>query len=73
MQTHSAIIDAFGGRRPLANEIDVDAKLTSHWFERGIPSKYWHKVVNAAAARGITITFEQLAASKPVGVQARIT
>ena len=56
MKSHSDVIKAFGGVRPIAEAIGVDPKLAIHWPRRGIPAKHWPVVERAAAARDITIT-----------------
>jgi len=51
MLSHSDVIEAFGGIRPLAEAIEVSPRLAIHWGRRGIPAKYWPLVEAAAASR----------------------
>lgn len=60
MISHSDVIAAFGGVRPLAEAIGVDPRRAIHWPQRGIPAKYWLCVEDAAATRSITITARRL-------------
>lgn len=49
MTSHAHLISKFGGSGPLAKSIGVEPKLAIHWPKRGIPARYWHRVVEAAA------------------------
>jgi hypothetical protein len=51
MQSHSDVISAFGGVRPLCEAINVKPKLAVHWPHRGIPAKFWPAVEIAAHER----------------------
>lgn len=50
LTSHAHLICKFGGSGPLAKSIGVEPKLAIHWPKRGIPARYWHRVVEAAAA-----------------------
>jgi hypothetical protein len=50
LTSHAHLISKFGGAAPLARAINVEPKLAIHWPRRGIPARYWHRVVVAAAA-----------------------
>ncbi len=50
LTSHAHLISKFGGSGPLAKSISVEPKLAIHWPKRGIPARYWHRVVEAAAA-----------------------
>lgn len=56
--THQALITALGGPSDLARELDIYKPIptTVHWPTRGIPSRYWHRVVEIAAKKGMEIT-----------------
>jgi hypothetical protein len=70
--THAGIIQAFGGIRPLAMAIGIDWKIAVHWERRGIPSKYWHRVVKAWGERiPRQLTIEDLERWKPHAPQRR--
>lgn len=60
MLSHSDVIAAFGGVRPLAEAIGVDPKRAIHWPHRGIPAKYWLLVEDVAVQRNISITARAL-------------
>lgn len=50
----AAVIEAFGGLRPLANRLDITASTVQGWKERGtIPEGRVDAVLQAAAAAGI--------------------
>lgn len=65
MLSHSDVIIAFGGVRPLAEAIGIDPKLAIHWGRRGIPSKYWLLIEDAAASRNISVSARGLMATHP--------
>ena len=46
---HAHLINKFGGSAPMAKSIGVEPRLAIHWPRRGIPSRYWHRVIDAAA------------------------
>lgn len=58
--SHSDVIDAFGGIRPLAEAIGISPKRAIHWPRRGIPAKYWPAVENVAAGKAVSITAREL-------------
>ena len=58
--SHSDVIEAFGGVRPLAEAIGVDPKRAIHWPTRGIPARYWPAVERVATAKEIKITAHEL-------------
>lgn len=60
MQSHTDVIEAFGGRRALAEAVGVRPELAIHWHRRGIPAKYWPRVEEAAQSRGIPVTARDL-------------
>lgn len=49
LTSHAHLISKFGGTGPMARSISVEPRLAIHWGTRGIPAKYWHRVVDAAA------------------------
>lgn len=74
MLSHSDVIAAFGGVRPLAEAISVDPKRAIHWAQRGIPAKYWLLVEDVATTKGISITARRLmeiSAGTPSAVQSQ--
>jgi hypothetical protein len=66
--THPDLITALGGPRQLSAALgDVRENAVSKWRIKGrIPAVYWHRVIPLAAARGLTITVEQLAEKRRV-------
>jgi hypothetical protein len=59
-----AILSRFGNPAVLASDLGVALSTPYGWAYRGsIPSGYWDKIVTAATLRGITLTFEELAAA----------
>ncbi len=60
MHPHSEVLSAFGGPRPLARAIGIDPNIASHWWQRGIPQKYWFDVEDAAAKLELPVTARQL-------------
>jgi len=66
MRSHSDVIEAFGGMAALAAAIKVNARRMVHWPVRGIPSKYWLCVEDAAAARGLRVTARDLKRLSPL-------
>ena len=60
MQSHSDVINAFGGVRPLAEAIGISPSRAIHWARRGIPAKYWPLVEEAAAGKEIGVTARDL-------------
>lgn len=64
------IIAAFGGRQATALLTGAAPAAVTQWRRIGIPSRYWHVLVEEAQRRGIDgITFDALAASKPASAQ----
>lgn len=58
---HAEIIRQLGGPTRLAKDLGLPVVATvGHWPSRGIPSRYWHRVVSLATERGISITFRDL-------------
>jgi hypothetical protein len=70
--SHSEVIDAFGGVRPLAEGIGISPKRAIHWPRRGIPAKYWHLVTKIAAALDppLSVTADDLARTRPETAEA---
>lgn len=73
MMTHPEVIKAFGGTKPLAEAIGVDPKLAVHWGRRGIPAKYWHRVVETAPPALVRLTIVDLERTKRPAVGAEMT
>ncbi len=61
-RSHKELITALGGPSSLARDLDIYQPMprTVHWPSRGIPSRYWHKITELAAAKGLDITAHDL-------------
>lgn len=60
--TSEEIIDALGGTRPVASELQLALSVVSGWKKRGIPAKRWPDFVRLATEKGCKrVTFETLA------------
>lgn len=46
---HAAVIQALGGKAKLAGLLGIDRDVLSKWHVRGIPARYWHRVVELTA------------------------
>lgn len=54
--TADAVIDAFGGIRPMANRLDVAVSTVQGWKSRNhIPESRWRDVIAAASAAGVDL------------------
>lgn len=62
METVSDLITALGGNAAVSRVLDhKHASTVSEWRRRGsIPVEHWPRLVEAAAERGIRLTYEQL-------------
>jgi hypothetical protein len=67
----TALIVSLGGPADLARDLGIYRPIptTVHWGTRGIPPRYWHKITELAAAKGIKITAHDLE-RMPVTVEA---
>lgn len=61
-RTHKDLITALGGPANLARDLDIYRPIptTVHWHTRGIPSRYWHRITELAASKGIELTARDL-------------
>ena len=64
---HAAILARLGGHQTVAKQLGLRANTVCKWSHRGIPYKYWYRIMELAP--GLTVA--QLEATKPKGVQAR--
>lgn len=62
---HSSLIRDLGGKAKLADALGLDRDVLTKWHVRGIPSKYWHRVIDLAKAAEIDVTAEGLERTKP--------
>ncbi len=59
--THQEIIRKLGGPTKVAREFGLEpVNTTVHWGTRGIPSKYWLRVLRMAEAHGVEIDHAHL-------------
>jgi hypothetical protein len=62
---HAAVIRKIGGRAFLAGALGLPSETVKSWAKRGIPARYWHRVVELAHDPSLTIA--DLDRTKPVG------
>jgi hypothetical protein len=62
MDSHTDVIEAFGGQVALAKAIGLPPAQACHWRERGIPAKHWGDVEDLARAADLPITARLLKA-----------
>lgn len=63
---HAALIRRLGGKARLAGLLGLGRDAVTKWHVRGIPSRYWHRVEDIAAAAGLSdVTAERLEKTKP--------
>ncbi len=57
-RNHYEVIKALGGPVTLARDLGIERPVpaTLHWGRRGIPSRYWHRVTELLAAKGVELT-----------------
>lgn len=67
MMSHVQVIDAFGGIKPLAELLGIEARRAIHWRTRGIPAKYWPIIEERAGKQAPGITAVKLS-KMPVSV-----
>lgn len=60
--TGSDIIDSLGGNAEVARVLGEDARTVWRWRSRGIPARYWHRVVEIARDREVPgVTYDTVA------------
>lgn len=58
----SQLIDALGGNAVVARELGAQPRAVWRWRERGIPARYWHRIVALAEAKHVEgVTMETIA------------
>jgi hypothetical protein len=62
---HAALIRSLGGKAKLAERLGLERHVLTKWHVRGIPSRYWHRVIELAHEAEIAVTAEQLDRTKP--------
>ena len=64
---HGDLIRRIGGKTWLAGALGLDRGIVTRWHERGIPSKYWHRVVAIGASLNppVIVTADDLERTKP--------
>jgi hypothetical protein len=58
--TPVTIIERFGGRRALAERLGIPASTVGNWPSLGIPSKWFPRLRELAAADGLELSWEEL-------------
>lgn len=46
---HANLIRDLGGKAKLAEALGLERDVLTKWHVRGIPSKYWHRVIELGA------------------------
>jgi len=60
---HASVIRRVGGRSCLAAALGVPSETVKSWPKRGIPARYWHRVVELA--QDPTLTIDDLERTRP--------
>jgi uroporphyrinogen-III synthase len=61
-----AVIDAFGGIRPMASKLDVAVSTVQGWKNRGhIPENRWRDIITAASVHSIDLSVAMPADKRP--------
>lgn len=63
---HADLIRRLGGKAKLADELGLERDVLTKWHRRGIPSRYWHRVIELARGIEVTVTAAELDSTKPV-------
>lgn len=63
--TTDEIVRALGGREPVAERCGVSPQAVSNWRRDGVPFRHFVALVSMAAERGVRLTFDHLAATRP--------
>lgn len=69
MSLHAEVIRAAGGRTYLAGALRLEVETVKSWPKRGIPSRYWHKVVELARRNLPELTIDDLDRTKPSTIE----
>lgn len=64
-QHHAALIRTLGGKAKLAERLGLESNVLTKWHVRGIPSRYWHRVIELARGADVAITADELERTKP--------
>lgn len=62
---HARVIDAVGGKAVLARHLGLEPAVLSKWHVRGIPSKYWHRIMEIRGNTLTDLTIDKLDQTKP--------
>lgn len=64
---HNDLIKQLGGKAKLALALSLEPVVLTQWHARGIPSKYWHRVVLFAASLDppVVVSATDLERTKP--------
>jgi hypothetical protein len=66
---HAEVIRQIGGRAYLAGVLCLQVETVKSWQKRGIPARYWHRVIELAALKLPNLTFDDLDRTKPTAVR----
>lgn len=67
---HATVIREIGGRTYLARVLELEPETVKSWTKRGIPARYWHRIVELAHEKLPELTITDLEQTKPVAEQA---
>lgn len=65
MNLHATIIREIGGRTYLAGLLGLPVETVKSWPKRGIPARYWHRILKLAESKRPELTYEELDRTKP--------
>ncbi len=65
MNLHAVVIKNLGGRASVARAFGLPPETVKSWPKRGIPARYWHRIVEMAAATMPELTAHELERTKP--------
>ncbi len=65
MNLHATVIKSLGGRASVARAFGLPAETVKSWPKRGIPARYWHRIVEMAAGSMPELTAHELERTRP--------
>jgi hypothetical protein len=71
---HDNVIRALGGKAKLSDALGLSRDVLTKWHRRGIPSKYWYRVVEIGATSNppVAISVAELDRTKPAPAEAAV-
>jgi len=65
MNLHAVVIRNLGGRASVARAFGLPTETVKSWPKRGIPARYWHRIVEMAVDCMPNLTTHELERTKP--------